>query len=347
MIISVTERQLFKRCRRRWDFSSYNRQALSPIINAPALELGTLIHATLAKWTDDAALDPNEIYLQLANETLNRIISSYEERIGCRPSKDEMMPTFDAIALGKAMIQNYHTHWKSPLPPGYTLVQNEQTFTTPIPNTYVCGCEIVCAHACLPCEVVLKDTGDCLACSSWAVQQQERCPCITDSHYLEATFDGVMADELGQLFIIERKTYSRRPSEDDLDENDQFLAYIWALRQANIGPVRGLSYDGLWKRDHAPAGKQFSDLFLRKTLQRNQQELDEFERLLAYEANEMANPNTPIYKNVPVLGGCWDCSTFRPLCKSMSRNPQHHTDMLMKSYIHATHKTWRHAEVED
>ena len=325
-IISVTERQTFKRCRRKWDLSSFSRQSLVPIINAPALDLGTIVHATLAQWTDDPSLDPNLIYSTLGAETLQRTMDIYEERIGCRPSKDEMMPTFDAIALGAQMIKNYQTHWHTPLPPGYTLIQNEQTVTIEIPNTE----HLICAY----CNL------DVLGCPC---NTRPNC-CSEELHSLEATFDGVMADEHGQLFIIERKTYNSRPSEIELDDNDQFLAYMWALRQSGMGTVRGVSYDGLWKRPSPPQGRKFEDLFLRRVQQRNEQELEEFGTMLALEAMEMTNPNVAIYKTVPPLRGCFDCSTYHDLCRSMSSKPQYHTDMLLKTYIKSSHKRWRKNE---
>ena len=348
--ISVTERGLFKRCRRRWDLSSFNRQSLSPIINAAALDLGTLIHSTLEKWTEDPALDPLEVYNFIAEELKTKIILDYNERIGCLPSTDELSGTFNAIAMGRVMIANYKAHWRTPLPAGYTLIQNEQTLTIPIPNTEHCKfngdneCDMCACNECsdsweqyYKCTDVIDFTP-----SSFAY----RCPCCVEPHYLEATFDGIMADELGQLFIIERKTYNRKPSEDDLDENDQFLAYMWALQTAMPdASIRGVSYDGLWKRDHIPSGKQLSDMFLRKILMRNRQELDEFGSFLDLEVMDMTDPNVRIYKNVPAVGGCWDCN-FRPLCKSMSRNPQHHTDMILKQYAVSNHKRWKALEDE-
>ena len=329
--ISVTERGLFKRCRRRWDLTSFNRQSLSPIINAAALDLGTLIHATLEKWTEDPTLGPLSVYNELAEQLKTKIILDYNERIGCLPSTDELSSTFNAIAMGRVMIENYHKQWRTPLPAGYTLIQNEQTLTVPIPNTEHCKLGNAC-----------RSIPNCI-CGIYKSCSCTEQDCI-EPHYLEATFDGIMADEHGQLFIIERKTFNRRPSEDDLDENDQFLAYMWALRTAMpTAFVRGISYDGLWKRDHIPAGKSLKDMFLRKILMRSTQELDEFEQSLSLEAMDMTDPNVRIYKNVPAIGGCWDCN-MRPLCKSMSRNPQYHTDMILKNYAVSNHKRWKALE---
>lgn len=334
-IISVTERQVFKRCRRRWNYSSFSRESLSPVVNAPALDLGTLIHATLADWTQDPTLDPNEVYIHHSTALLHDIIETYTVRVGCKPSTSELQKTLEAISLGCSMIENYQQYWHTPLPPGFTLVENEQTLTVPIPNTRHCPCyestsRGSCTRECDYCK--WYDSNGC-SCD-------EECQCLS-SHYLEATFDGIMADEHGQLFIIERKTFARHPSVDELDRNDQFLAYMWALQQglANTSTeVVGVAYDGLWKREKPPAGKKSSDLFLRRILLRNKHELEEFSQLLALEVSDMSNPNIPIYKNVPVLGGCWDCN-FKPLCDAQSRNENF--QYISSMYHKVDRKEWR------
>lgn len=315
-IISVTERQLFKRCRRRWDYSSFSRQSLQPVINSPALDLGSIVHATLAEWTAHPELDPEEVYSQLSVNHLKHLIHSYTERIGCKPSKSELEPQMEAITLGSSMIANYKSQWRTPLPPGFTLIQNEQTVTIPILGTEHCECSPLTA-----------------------------CNCGWPQHYLEGTFDGVMADEHGQLFIIERKTYARRPSVEELDRKDQFLAYQYLLQQALPSSyVVGVSYDGLQKRVKPVAGKQLSDLFLRRLLLRNKHELEEFQELLTYEALDMCDPNVRIYKNEPVLGGCWDCS-FRPLCDSQSRGE--HITSVAQMYHQVNSKEWRNTRGDD
>lgn len=337
MIISVTERQTYKRCPRKWDYSSFNRQGLQSVINAAALELGTLIHATIAQWTSDPTQDPIQIYAALASKQLEQLITRYQQAVGCNPSNDELLPILDAMALGQHMIENYKQQWRTPLPPGYDLVENEQTVLVNIPGTKHCGCVVHCIHECTHCIVDdLQWHNKPQLCECHTVIS---CKCI-QHHILEATFDGVMADAHGSLFIIERKTYSRTPSIDELDENDQFLAYIWALQTSmQSNNIHGVAYDGLWKRAKPTQAKpKLSDLFLRRTLMRNQHEVEEFGKLLALEAMQMARPDVPIYKNVPPLGGCWDDSSFRPLCKAQSRDENYAA--IAKLYVHRDRADW-------
>lgn len=331
MRVSTTERQTYKRCRRKWDYASYNRQSLSPVINAPALELGTLVHAVLAEWTADPALDPVALYTQRSQEYFQKLITLYIVRVGCAPSQSELAPNMEAILLGKSMIENYQAHWHTPLPPGFTLIQNELSLVQPVPGTEhctkhedgACRCSSCCGTAGLPCN----DYG-CSECMAL--------------HELECTFDGVMADEAGDLYIIERKTFSRTPSIDELNSNDQFLAYQWALttslRQQGLSQqVVGVAYDGLLKKPK-PSGvhRLLPDLFLRRLLLRNQHELEEFGTLLALELLEMA-ANPPIYKTVPPVQGCqrWECA-YIDMCKATSKGEP--TDDLLKMFVRTDRK---------
>lgn len=340
MRISVTERQLFKRCRRKWDFASYNRQALTPVVNAPALNLGTLVHSVLADWTADPELDPTAAYSTQAQAMMSSIIEQYKERIGCAPSEAELQPNMDAMMLGLGMISNYKDKWHTPLPPGFTLVENELTLVQDVPGTEYCEC------------VVSDKRCNCLFCGTYKgfADGNDNCikghctSCTINSHQIECTFDGVMADEQGDLYIIERKTFGRTPTLEELNNNDQFLAYQWALTQ-QMGNVVGVAYDGLLKKLKPPAGKTKDDLFLRRILLRNKHELAEFGELLALELNEMCNPNVPVYKSVPPVQGCqrWECS-FMDVCHAMSRGEP--TDSMLKMFVRSDRKKHLDAEAE-
>lgn len=331
MRVSTTERQTYKRCRRKWDYTSYNRQSLSPVINAPALDLGSLVHLVLAEWTQEPTLDPVALYETRAQEYFQRLIALYTERVGCAPSTQELAPNMEAIVLGKDMITNYKEHWKTPLPPGFTLVQNELSLVQPVPGTEHVVCSRELEYAC-PVDEWHCNRDNC-ACDD----------CEVALHELECTFDGVMADEAGDLYIIERKTFSRTPSVDELNSNDQFLAYQWALttslREQGVSQqVVGVAYDGLLKKSK-PSGvhRLMSDLFLRRLLLRNQHELEEFGQLLALELNEMANPNVPIYKTVPPVQGCqrWECS-YLDICHATSKGEP--VDDLLRMFVRVDRK---------
>lgn len=342
MRISVTERQTYKRCRRKWDYQSYNRQSLSPVLNAPALDLGTLVHSVLADWTAEPHLDPIPLYQTQSQEYFQNLIALYTERIGCTPSMVELQPTLEAITLGLSMITNYKAQWHTPLPPGFSLVQNELSLVQSVPGTEHCAC----AEQAAKLNIVISRLGTCGTpgvCEDGDCERDEcfcgsSCSCVA-LHELECTFDGIAADDRGDLYIIERKTFSRTPSIDELDNNDQFLAYQWAATQAFSQNIVGVAYDGLLKKK-APSGvhSTLDKLFLRRVLLRNQAELAEFGQQLVGELNEMANPATPIYKTVPPVQGCqrWECQ-YMDLCHATSKG--YPTTDLLKMFVKTDRKS--------
>ena len=272
MIIRVSERGTFKRCRKRWDYSSPNRQNLTTVGNPIALRFGSMVHKTLELWAEDPSQVSDDIFMRVSQEELQEIRARYKKAVGASPSEQELDEFYDHVELGRDMIRSYSAKWGSPVPDGYTLVQSEQTFHIQVPGT---------------------------------------------EHVLQGTFDGLMKNDQDELFILERKTYSSRPRIDNLQSNDQFLAYIWALSQLVEGaPVGGIFYDGLWKRK-LEGKRTLDDLFLRELLIRPPEEVEQFEQYLVEEVQDMTDPNVRIYLNRQ-WQGCFDCP-FERLCKAESR----------------------------
>jgi hypothetical protein len=142
MIVSVTERGTYKRCRRQWDFSSENRQGIQPIINPSlALSLGTLIHRTLADWIQDPTLtkwagvqygtgfkdgDLSELFTWHASRMMIDMERAYYAAVGMKPSSTELAPLLSSVELGQCMMRNYQLLYKVPIPEKYTFVMPEQ-----------------------------------------------------------------------------------------------------------------------------------------------------------------------------------------------------------------------------
>lgn len=305
-IVTVTERGTFRRCRRMWDYSSRSRQNLEPIMPRPAFALGKLVHQTLAEWMiTEQALDrevsPEELYQQFAEQELAHIMQQYRKTVGANISPSEFEQFEEVARLGGAMIHNYKEKYETPLPEGWSLIAPEQKVLLPVPVP-------VPVSAWNVEKFITNPEGQLLV---WVEETQTWEPC-----FLEAQFDGLIRrDADGLIFVLEHKTYEQRPREDSLQMNDQFLAYVWAASQLDLGPVVGIAYDGLWKRAQPPRGRTFDDLFCRVIQLRPQHELAEFENNLRMEFLDMANPQ--IYPNRPWLG-CFDCS-FEKLCSAQSR----------------------------
>ena len=315
MIFSVTERANYKRCRQMWAWSSFNGESYTPLVNRPALAIGRLWHAVQAEWSLHPEQDPNEIVLELGNAEMDTVRANYFEKVHAPISPVELELVLEQVGLVIQMTRNYKERWQSPLPDGFTMVQPEQTCVIPIPGTdHIC---IRNASRNDPPWPSLK-------------YQYPIHPNCDGQHYLEATLDGLIADDFGRVYVLERKTYGQRPKIEVLNMSDQFLAYLWALRSLNIGEIGGIAYDGAWKRKEPPRNSTMEDLFLRIRLNRSRHELDNFAVALAAEVNEMAN-NPAIYLNRK-FDGCWDCAFQKPCIEKLRGEDYEQT--LSLQYMH-------------
>ena len=298
MIISVTERGTFRRCRQLWHYTSRNRQALTPLRVPTALNIGTMVHKSGEEWLLHPETNAADHALSVINATIDVAKQQYRSVIGTDPHPSELEGLVDQGDMVYTMLKNYQEFYGSPLPEGYTLVQTEQTMLVPIPDT---------EHECELCKAwdnFAKE--DCFDCNGTDVAY----------HYLEATLDAVIKDVYGDLWVYERKTYGKKPVMEWLQNNDQFRAYTWALSRTGLGSVRGVLYDGMWKRDVAPK-RSLDQLFTRVPITYSNAELQSFGIELAREAKAMARAHVDpeeIFRNYR-WDGCWDCSpAIRTLC---------------------------------
>lgn len=357
MKFSVTEMQNFTRCPQKWDLTSFNRQGLEPIMKAPALALGTLWHKTKEDWSNalymdglaPSEVDPVAIYTAHANEMIGNLIVNYREALGANPGGAEMLGVTQARILGEAMVRNYWRYWGEPIDSKrFNLVKAEQVLMVPIPHTLHIECSSPqCAIQCI-CAKGYGDgaSGDLHPC------------CKREYHYLEGTLDGLMTHkETGAYYILENKTFGAHPNIEELSRNFQFGCYVWLARQFFQGAdVRGIAYDGIWKRADLPrlklkasapegtvpeprmykkTGKPYTwdDMFLRTTLMRGQTELQKLEAMLALTANRMASyPPAPVLERVvpPVKGCVLDDKSNIRLCDAIWRGE--FTTLIMQGF---------------
>lgn len=320
MIVSVTEVESFKRCRRQWDFGSFNRMGLSPIMQPkPYLDLGSMIHQSLAYWTQKPDSDLRLAFMRIATEHLKGVKETYKRATGTYPTDEMLEPLMDAITLGTAMMGNYQAFYGRPLPDDLEFCFPEQELLIPIPGTeHTCECEIT--HCDLAPEKCRNHPGGCTECNDTGVVY----------HYLKARLDALAKDTHGNLYVVERKTYDNRPNMALLEVTDQFIGYVWAAQQLNLGYVAGLAYDGMWKRAHPPQRPkrlEMADLFCRTMIRPTQAAVDEYGAELASTVLDMANPRIAVYKN-RVWQGCWDCS-FEQLCRAVSE--QDDVDTILRT----------------
>lgn len=352
---SVTDLGNFRRCRRKWDWSSNTRQNLTTIgSGAEPLELGGLVHRALADWIADWYSENDElrekarkledvtikigedeyktysylsaVFLGHAGKRQQEIITAYKERTGNEKVPPDIMDSLiNVIDMGVDMMANYQTYHKQPLEKHMRFAAPEQEVIVPVPGT---------EHRCEKCFNIAYNNNfiTVLYANHITLENSLRFPARDDCedchgtgivfHYLSATLDGLCQDERDNFLVIEHKTYENRPKKMNLYMNDQFTGYAWVVRELGIGKVAGIAYDGMWKRNKPPKYMQrekraglLSDLFIRIIIPKENAELDEWGRNLALEINEMAN-NPEIYPNVP-WQGCDDCSFVQPCYAQM------------------------------
>lgn len=302
MIISVTERGTFKRCRYRWDIESRNRKGLTPLRVPKALNIGTMVHSVGELWLQQPEVDTETHSLNVIQEAIDSAKDRYRSVVGAEPDEVELESVFEDASEVLYMMKNYMEYYGKPLPDGFTLVQTEQTIIVPIPDTeHLEECESTDEGAFfVQAEALGRDEG------RWV----RKVP-----HYLEATLDGVVRDEYGRFWVYERKTYGQKPKLEVLQHQDQFIAYAWVLSVIGLGEVKGVLYDGLYKKDVGPK-RPLESLFSRYPIEFSNAELLTFQRELTREAKDIyeahLNPDK-IYRNIP-WQGCWDCGAAKTIC---------------------------------
>lgn len=323
-LYSVTERETFQRCERQWRLSSKNGWHLGEIVSPIYLNVGTLIHEGFKSWILDTNGGSFEGHVMVAaSAMLDHAQARYLAQVGKEMSDDEEAELNNSIYFARTMSRNYETRWGTPIPVGFRMIAPEQRAQVPVPGT---------EHPCEQCEGAIRACSRCLGD-----------PYFVEMHFLDMRFDGLIADSQNRIHVLEHKTYNAKPQEDSLKYSDQFLAYIWGARQLGLGPVVGLAYDGLWRRDKIPKGRSFEDLFFRYEHVRSNAEFEEFAELLPFELNDMWSKREAVRPigTLPINRrwlGCFDCA-FNDnkktgklgLCGALSRKEVALQDILLKT----------------
>jgi hypothetical protein len=340
-VFTVTERGVFRRCRRQAVLTSKNGQHLGRLFPPLNLSVGTIVHRAHQLWLENPHKTMYACAMDASIEASKGVRERYLKQVGAYPSDDEMGVTHESIDLALTMCENYELKYGTPLPPDYTLIKAEQKIRVLVPGT---------KHTCSKCMgsgVVFIEAGvsgyvQCIHCTNGVA-----------THQLEGKVDGLIQHSSGRIDVLEHKTYGNRPKQEDLQSNDQFIAYLWLVGQLGFNPHLDscVAYDGMWRRKAVPRGRTFDDLFARYTLTRSPAELEEFERFLPLELNDMAaqyaQPDDAYINRQ--WQGCWDC-TFADdiktgrigLCTAMSRGETDHVALILQTQF-----TERHDDTEE
>lgn len=127
--ISVSDFSSFKRCRRKWDYSSRHRKHLTSRKPQKALYLGSGVHNALEAYYGKSEEDPVEVFVKWAKREKQDIIDAQPEDLW----QDEIDELDEAIELGKGMLEHY-IQWSSENDSEYfdDTLMVEQPFLVPV-----------------------------------------------------------------------------------------------------------------------------------------------------------------------------------------------------------------------
>lgn len=328
-VIRTSDRLAFKRCRRAWNWSSYQRENLRPIVVPKPLHFGIAWHEGMATY-----YDPSFWHLSRKEATemaVARFLATTLEQkqhyldIEADLPYDLEVEFNERVTLGVAMMRHYGK-W-APTVDRFTPIRIEQEFEVPIMYQ---GKQLMCV------------------CHGWPV-------------FYRGRLDGIVQDEFGYYWILEHKTAAKLGSTNHLVLDEQCGSYACALKSLGMS-VKGIIYNEAVKEvPRVPTklvsrrqGRLFSvnksqrttfDVYLsalieegenpqlyedilnfyreqgnpffrRTQIYRNAHELEALGEQIALEALDILDPNLRIYPNPNWLSCGW-CS-YREPCIMMN-----------------------------
>ena len=121
MVITASERQAFKRCRRAWDFGSLLRQGWEPDTDAAEVDLADAVRAALAVWYFPGMWEWDRAIVRPLAE------AAYKKAVAQWPAGHD-----DVVALGDALLARYFD-W-APEADVFTPLRVETDFHVTIPD---------------------------------------------------------------------------------------------------------------------------------------------------------------------------------------------------------------------
>jgi hypothetical protein len=308
MDISNSEIEAFLRCRRMWNFESYNRMNLrtkGPIPHL-AFYVGDICHRILeAQILEGHRPDIAGIVGRAEQEAEDR----YRELVGVGWSSDERDLLNDSRDLVTGIMNHYFNHWGAinPLGDDFEYLHAEVTFRVQIPGTehHLLGTiDGIARHESGELYLVEHKTTSVgfpkpeelqiarqLQLYTWAAR------ILYGKPISGVVYDGILKKVPVLPRVLKDGSLSR-----------QAVATTPALFRKAIQVLN------LNEADYEDVISNLRDdyFFRRYTIRFTQKSLDLFGEQLRAVVTDMANPELPLYPNVS-WQGCWDCR-FRDLC---------------------------------
>lgn len=296
MIFTVTERSVYKRCRRKWNYQSSNRMNIQPIIDAPALTLGLVMHKALEQWFLHPDMDLEELTRANAALSLQKTAEAYKEKVGVDVSVVELAECKQAIIVGLGMATNYQDYYKDPVPEGFKLISPEQRIVIDVPGS---------SHKLEGrVDALLEEvsTGKVFVMDHKTYEKRF-------SYHEIANNDQFLA----YTWIAQRAF------------NRPIAGYIFNGLWKRAVPGKNHSFADLFHRQLVERPQYELENFGTQLAA----ELDEMGSFFGASGEKL---NSPLIFPNRRWEGCWDCKQFSELCEAQSKDPIKYELLLKHSY---------------
>lgn len=301
MRISVTSRNIFRSCKRKWYFQFIDK--MQPIQESPALWFGSAIHKALEKYY----LDPQR--------RLTTALNGWNIYLDEHPLREADWAE-ELKLLGPNMLENYYLYDKTtPLPPTRRV---EQKYVIPIlhPRSRVyTGHDLV---AMIDLETANEDgTTDIVDHKTAKIIQQNGGLDVDDQMTAYAYVYWRTYNELPRQIVYNTLAKTERGDPDIL--KDGGLSRNKSQKTTYERYLRTVQYNKLPMSEYAEVldALKAKPVVVRQTTTRNMNEIFTFEQNLFYEIEEMTRASRSFHAAFPSPSafGCTWCSHLM-LCKA-------------------------------
>lgn len=323
--IHTSDRILYKRCRRKWDYESFLHQNLEPKGISPALWFGTGMHF---------ALEDYHGYNKFGNP-----VEAFEAYYKCFNRDTELNMDCETLGmLAPGMLNYYVNEWLPRRKPFKTLwldgepqveveiVLNLPQISKELNLNLNLGRDVV--YSMRLDRVVEDDLGrlwieDYKTAKQFDVNKLETDPqvsayCWGAEIYYGKPIEGMLYLQMKKELVDDPRILKNGDISSDKSQNTNFYRYQEMLKfKYGLGPIPDKNQECL---DYLIAQEsELGDSIIRYDLiRRNEYSRKKEYDFIAMEIPEMLNPNLPIYIN-PTSNCYRDCS-FRTVCLAQNDN---------------------------
>lgn len=135
VIIRTSDRNQFRRCRQKWDFTSKMRMNYEYVPGIEPLDFGIAIHAAMEKYYDPVTWHDAPVKEALALGAFQQAMKEWKDRLRSSNQLEMQSDRWDELSkLGVGMLTGYF-EWAPPRDADIRPVYSEIEFEVPIPGT--------------------------------------------------------------------------------------------------------------------------------------------------------------------------------------------------------------------